>query len=545
MELPPPPIIPSTEESKPPKPPKKSGPRDPSSGIILPNFVELGIVNTDDQELIRNTLSIKNKNKLSISPLHLSVRLKYPRLTRWLLDQGVDVNSKTSFSKETPLHFAANTSSLNPDTEATIIEIINILLTHRSINMYSENDEFKTPAQVLLKFSNISYPILDYFLKFIDINHHNSKGFTLLQNAYDKKDIDLILFLKERGADGSNIECSDIIIRELLVKPYEIHLPNIYTFSGHGCDTGDEKKVPENCTYVTLAVCGDLVYMKYNWSALLVQCYERGYLLDPTRYKEEIFTILGRPIQIYQPNETYSDVEYTVPHLFTAGDNCPEGYNSTTAPFSCVYLSQVSGLHTIDQLNPFSFDIQTGDAYTFENLEITPIEPNPSATVFDKIYGKSLLPSTPFNFEGSTPKEKYDNIPHGKIKQSTLFQLYPGIYYNIVCRNPCDSAAIPKVTKRRSKSIANRPHVFVSEMEKSFNSTEESSITHLQSLIDNPSILFVEEYPGHFDKVVGDSKLNWKDRETTTRIIQRTMGGTRKKNKRIKKSRKLKFLKYK
>ena len=458
-----------------------------------------------------NCIALNSDNK---TPLHLvleqySVPEEVPptMLNLFLSFMQKNINTPIDSIGNTLLHYAVFIKCH--------VSIIDVLLQHGS-NIDAINTEGNTPIAYYK-----SYTMLTKLLQYRNINAPiNSKGTTLLQDACDKRNPKTLLFLKEKDADGSGIVCSDIILQELAVKPFIIHEPGVYTFGGHGCDTGRELLVPKGCLYITLAICGTNIKMKYGFQDRLLKCGARLY--NPKQYQKEIEAFLGSGIYIHDEDTLYNDVQYKVPCLNDAKHNN--------------YISGTSGLCRVNEIDPTVVNIHTGDTYKYESYKVvlksTGDPANPD--VFNKIYSNSLLPSIPVEYRGATAEDTFKNFPTGHIYQSSLFKIYPGIYYNLVCRGPCRSNDSPIPKLHRTRSIDRRNTVNVTTIKEWFDKDETNAVVELEKLIADPSVFFIEEYNGQFDEVVGEhvTKLTGPENKERIRIIVR--GGKRKFTKRNK-----------
>jgi ankyrin repeat protein len=468
------------------------------------NIMNLDVV----AELLRrgaNYIAVNSDNK---TPLHLVVeKYSVPDIPPTLLNiflsfMKKDINRPIDSKGNILLHYAV---FIKCD-----IKIIDLLLQNGS-NVDAINSEGNTPIAYYK-----SYLTLDKLLQYRNINAPiNNKGTTLLQDACDKRSSKTLLFLKERGADGTGIVCNDIILHELAIKPFMIHEPGVYTFGGHGCDTGIELTVPKGCLYITLAVCGDNITMKYGFQERMLKC--GAILYNPKQYQKEIEAILGCGIYIHDEDTPYTDMQYAVPALHDAKQNN--------------YISATSGLCRVNDINPTVVNIHTGDTYKYDSYKITMTSRGDPANpdIFNKIYSNSLLPSIPVEYRGATAEDTYTNFPTGRIQQSSLFKIYPGIYYNLVCRSPCKNNVPPLPRLQRTRSINRRNTIDVKTIKSWFDADEATAVAELDKVIADPSVYFVQDYPGEFDEVVGKyvTRLTGRENKERVRIIVR--GGRRKK----------------
>ena len=278
-----------------------------------------------------------------------------------------------------------------------------------------------------------------------------------------------------------------------------------------------------------------------------------GLLRDPIGNQKEIERILRRGIQIYgrRPGETYSDLEYEIPLKFTAGSNCPDNYTTLVqGSLPCKFLTYKSGLYTVDKIESHILDVHEGELFKMDGYKVKRDGKLPAKTnISEKIYENSLLPSHPPPYvKGKDAKETYDNLPQGTITQSMLFKIRPGIYYNLVCRSPCDEGSPGPVALRREYSIGNRNTIDASTINQWFTEDESKGKVHavkkLQEVIDDPSFYIVEDTPGEFARAVRTAenrkKLIGSTEKESHRLITRRIGGTRRKKKTKRKTRRIK-----
>ena len=81
------------------------------------------------------------------SPLTYSLTLKYPKIAKFLLDKGADVNFKTSPDEETPIHIAARNG---------YEEIVKLLIDNPRINLNSLNKNNETCFNIALRSSHMA-----------------------------------------------------------------------------------------------------------------------------------------------------------------------------------------------------------------------------------------------------------------------------------------------------------------------------------------------------------------------------------------------------
>jgi len=491
--------------------------------------------------LLSNRANVNLVDRLGKLPIKIVAESESIEKLELFLDY-VDINSPIDAEGNTLLYDALISGNMNN---------IRLLLT-KGANIHAKN-KFDTPLNFIL--DSESTELVDLLLQVMPSidSPVDDKGNTLLQYACNSQNGNLVLYLKERGANGRGIVCEDIILQQLATQQFKIQDElGVYYFSGHGCDTGQVLPVPPNCLYVTLAICGDSTLFRYNYEDLLRQC-GYGLLRDPIGNQKEIERILRRGIQIYgrHAGDTYSELEYEIPLKFTAGSNCPDDYTTLVqGSLPCKFLTYKSGLYTVDTIESHIIDVHEGELFKMDGYRVKRDGKLRAGTnISEKIYENSLLPShIPPYVKGSDAKETYDNLSKGTITQSMLFKIRPGIYYNLVCRSPCDEQSPEPVNLRREYSIGNRNTINASTINQWF--TEDTSkgkvhaVKKLQEVIDDPSVYIVEDTPGEFARAVRTAenrqKLIGSREKESHRLIPRRIGGTRRKKKTKRKTRRIK-----
>jgi len=235
----------------------------------------------------------------------------------------------------------------------------------------------------------------------------------------------------------------------------------VYSVFGHGCDTVEEKEMPENCILITLAYCGmstniySLDETKKSIFQLFTEDFSNGeyFLKDPIQYQDIVREKYG-PIHIHCRKEgyntTYTDIEYTFPLGFCLGLPCnPELVQKKVQQHDykkngesvCECFTYQSGLRKIGK--PVKLLTMTPDIMTetykdsmfplLRDMDDSPIEGD-----IQTIY-KTLDERSPF------------------VKLSEYLNTYPGIYYHFTCRNGCDEISPTAIALRREKSAMFEP----------------------------------------------------------------------------------------
>ena len=267
---------------------------------------------------------------------------------------------------------------------------------------------------------------------------------------------------------------------------------NIFLVLGHGCETGNQFNIPENCTYYTRATCGrssradkTLHFIQENFikhsniftsyknlnKALPNQLTphthgnsvnKKKHMYSNTKYdlllygslnvffknikgdKEYIKNILKRKPYIshsgiieYTDKNTddFQKQRYIYSLLF---DNIDESVNDAAFDEFCLDLNNVEEklkkLYLSKMTNAFFIDfIRYTYKYSFY----------PSIDDVMKVY----------NNPKSIEELQLQIRDRFLITQAELFDRFPGTYYNVACREPCDDADMTKVEERRVISL--------------------------------------------------------------------------------------------
>ena len=308
-----------------------------------------------------------------------------------------------------------------------------------------------------------------------------------------------------------------------LILHLNFRFPKVFTFSGHGCDTGIEKIVPPGCMYVTLSVCGNDI--QYN-NTRHFYSIDPTILTNPIKNKQQIEKLLGIPIKIHTEGETYSDVRYTSPL-----DMCFTPYTSNGKE-KFINTAQQSGLHNVYFLNSSSFDCD-------------------DPKLKEHMFRFSIIPGIT-NLPDST-KETIRQRWYTRVLQSYLFETtfrnQKCIFYNIVCRGAC-SGSEEHVQLRRAKSVKIREDqkmvITLEQLRELYPIVEESKEETLQEskedVLDNRTRLleYIENphlyLKGPKETILSELSSIFPEKELKMLLHSRIIGGKRKskKNKKIK-----------
>jgi len=223
------------------------------------------------------------------------------------------------------------------------------------------------------------------------------------------------------------------------VEPMEV-----YGVFAHGCDLLDEgrKIIPDDCIYVTYELCGvnTIHYNKLMYAFMDPRI--RGALNDPIRHEAVLKDYFGSEyVHVHPPGSTYIDSEYT------------GVLNMGRGEYDLVYKS---GLYQIDNYRPYdkitltNLDLTLDETYMHPLFNI--IDENQPITqeIYDSIFSGSMIETRPPYVPGSDLRG-YANDDNSKWRLSSAFLIYPGIYYNFVCRGDCTWGPASENWKNRVK----------------------------------------------------------------------------------------------
>ena len=223
-----------------------------------------------------------------------------------------------------------------------------------------------------------------------------------------------------------------------------------YSMQGHGCDTGIVRQVPPNCMYVTLTHCGQYMVTTSKLKEFMLDLFDarhphHHWLKNPYQYKEELRDI-GLNLHLHYDglgcDPTYMDCKYQPFLSFTMKTG------NFVRPSGLIPL----GASLMMEDCPFPIHRMDDSTVPFITCKGQMIEKD----VAQYIYKDSLAPTEKditksFSFYQSFFFEQMTkNV--GTVLQSELFEKYPGIHYNVVCRSPCRTAPPESISLRRQHS---------------------------------------------------------------------------------------------
>lgn len=256
---------------------------------------------------------------------------------------------------------------------------------------------------------------------------------------------------------------------------------NIYMYMGHGGDVIDKygdpeiKVVPENCIYITRAVCGLSTTLPFEiFEAFANPDYEHIWR-KPLEHIDTLRKIMDHPaLHIHLPGCEYVDNTF-----YPLSDDSSSPYYDKLNP-----LLQLSGLVSLQDAQSIPkedvksiFDGQhyfigkkqleySEAAYKIKQedlLRYFAYSTYPKLIVSDEMFGHppDIIPlRTLPEFPGYTSYPLfYDKVVRKRIKASQLMERYPGIHFNLLCRSisAFGKAATQLLRRRYSASFHNTP----------------------------------------------------------------------------------------
>jgi len=334
-----------------------------------------------------------------------------------------------------PIHEACKTNN---------IVAVKHLLPHVNVNICSN---IGTPLMIACKYNYSE--LIDLLIDIVDLNVKDEHGNTFLHYLVTHPDTDRFDLFGDYMIEKNNDGVRPLDVLDHITFDIVRSLPPVYFFGGHGCDTGTEEVVPENCLYVTFALCGNSI--KYREMTTFYSV-NPDLLLDPIKNKRAIEKHLGIPIQIYKPGDTYSDILYSTPLCFKNTDN--KNYGCLPSGLQNVYLKK-------------------------ENFVL------PSKNIKQTLFEYSIFPRIK-TVPDISSEEEIDEKWTTNILQSQLFR-FKGIFYNVSCRGSCDEESTPRVALRRQKSMSRR---IAEGNVKTLDQIREADTPTLYEWIEDPGILF-------------------------------------------------------
>ena len=213
-----------------------------------------------------------------------------------------------------------------------------------------------------------------------------------------------------------------------------------YVLAGHGCDLVlpgaimDERIVPPGCTYVTYQVCG-LVSINYEKIMYTLEHRSKVDMLNRAN-QEELQDWFGGDIKVHAAGEPYinSYCTYVLEQL-TLIVGRPYIEKSGTYEVGKPFLPTNSALRPGGYGRYFTFIQNLPRMITHEMI--------------NSIYQGSIFP-TASQFTAILPNPvdlqtfmTAVNTVVSHLSMANLFAIRPGIYYNFLCRPPCNPAGDP------------------------------------------------------------------------------------------------------
>jgi len=269
-----------------------------------------------------------------------------------------------------------------------------------------------------------------------------------------------------------------------------------YTMIGHGWDvegTGKRVRVPEGCAYVTIIKSGAASHTYQDFAGKIFNQPDKttedgttyGTILsDPVQYADQLHAITHDVANLPEGLGTYdfTNKEVFVHVHYWEDDSVPDNDNNTyiEAEYAAGMFTYKAGnenaLHRSGLYKLGGLNLPDGRNSVLEMKEFyRPCE-------LSKYYKHSLYPTqseikkrlkTITNAEGLIKFEDFYQLTgNWVITQSELFQRFPGVYYNAVCRLYVEPKAVPKgLVRQLTKHIPNATVFSVIDKAPGFNVT--------------------------------------------------------------------------
>lgn len=290
---------------------------------------------------------------------------------------------------------------------------------------------------------------------------------------------------------------------------YKIGNNDIYLVLGHGCDTGEEFKIPENCTYCPRATCGMHTRVEDRGQIYLIKKFiETKFFTSPDDLNKRLNMMFISALKPYTHHNNTGIHKYNSYHMYSNAVYSLLAYYSIPNYF--MYISdrfvnlRIDKFYTIKRIikdgiyisysGIIKFDKKDTSNYTYtkniysllfdndadfnyfyqenngkdedtiiKNLNTlykNKMNENFFIDLIKYTYKYSFFPSvddvmTIYNeyTDDIDDMETLQKVINDKfiISQAELFHHFPGTYYNIVCRNSCGVNYSTSVAKRKIK----------------------------------------------------------------------------------------------
>ena len=280
------------------------------------------------------------------------------------------------------------------------------------------------------------------------------------------------------------------LIRLIPTTPDFVKDNNVFNIYGHGCSLYDEYlDVPPGCVYVTYGTCGNKTYLNDERLTLFEKMFNAGdpILKDPVKNSKQLKELFGDTLHIHThgPGKygKYLNTVYNPIRGWSKPSQDP--YIKQNFPKATEVKYMYSGLvqlgnklkMNIKVANPNKIPLSKVKTKEFLNDYLIKNEhPDIVVPINKRFYAKYILNPEVFNpfynyevneiFKSSIFPSKEDvdgyaiayNSTHRKsllefirttfrIDQKHLFKHLPGVYYNMICRNPCSKQDDPETLR--------------------------------------------------------------------------------------------------
>lgn len=189
---------------------------------------------------------------------------------------------------------------------------------------------------------------------------------------------------------------------------------NSYVVLGHASEELNKRKtVPAKCILIVAEECGSKGTFPYQLFETLRNPEYAEILKNPVQNKAALETILKKPLSIYKEGDSYPNIHYRL-----LGDVEEDRF---------IYSVEPSGVYSLP--GPESWVLQPGKRGFHKYAIQVGLQEDIQRVFRGAVYPKI---DTKITFAGA---KRLENL---KTTQERLFEAYPGIYYNFLCRSILD-----------------------------------------------------------------------------------------------------------
>jgi len=217
-------------------------------------------------------------------------------------------------------------------------------------------------------------------------------------------------------------------------------LPKAYIIGGHGAEGSDDFEVPDGCIIVVKAYSGSLM-QGYTFLKQELCSLSPDILKDPINHYADLYKAFG-PLAIYKPGQKCPNFSYTLLSCYKHNSewNGCDSFGSGTIDVDSLYIDKIQR----ECIRHISKSTRRNKNYNeYRKLSTKRIDSSTYAYM-KQLYKHSVFPTSErigdlmddLSDEGANTLSDMlsginVNVHH---TQKDLCELFPGVYYNFVCR---------------------------------------------------------------------------------------------------------------